>query len=186
MNKKNWFTLIELVISITIIWILFLLSYAPYSFYQKKASLKVTSREISQILSEARNMAINWAVTNTWNISIWVYFDSSSNFSNNNIKIFSYPHNIDKININKEAWWNIHLIKTLQLKKWIIIDNIISKDNLLFFFESITWKLTYYTWEWMNKIELEQDKIDITFSYKWSTNLNKTIEYFTNTNIMEY
>jgi prepilin-type N-terminal cleavage/methylation domain-containing protein len=59
MNTKKAFTLIELMIAITIIVILTMASYAPYTYYQNKAKLKVTSREISQLLYEARNMAIN-------------------------------------------------------------------------------------------------------------------------------
>jgi Tfp pilus assembly protein FimT len=46
-------------IAITIIVILTMITYAPYSYYQNKASLKVTAREISQLLNESRNMAIN-------------------------------------------------------------------------------------------------------------------------------
>jgi len=52
MITKKAFTLIELMIAITIVVILTMATYAPYNYYQNKAKLKVTTREISQILYE--------------------------------------------------------------------------------------------------------------------------------------
>jgi prepilin-type N-terminal cleavage/methylation domain-containing protein len=57
--KKSAFTLIELMITITIIVVLTMVTYAPYNYYQNKAKLKVSLREIGQLLYEARNMAVN-------------------------------------------------------------------------------------------------------------------------------
>lgn len=187
MNIKKAFTLIELMISITIIVILTMVSYAPYNYYQNKAKLKVTTREVSQLLYESRNMAINWAIWNAWNISIWVYFDSSIT-EKDKIKVFSYPHDIDHLDITYLEWWDVKLLKTLILKKWIWIDSIESKDNLLFVFDAITGDLKYYNWiGWVRTI-VNEDSIAINFSYKWSTspNLARTINYFTNTNIIDY
>jgi prepilin-type N-terminal cleavage/methylation domain-containing protein len=58
-EKKSGFTLIELLVSITILFILMMMSYVPYSYYQKKAKLRLASREISQSFYEAKNMAIS-------------------------------------------------------------------------------------------------------------------------------
>jgi hypothetical protein len=38
---------------------LVLATYTPYNYYMNKAKVKSASREISQALYEARNMAIN-------------------------------------------------------------------------------------------------------------------------------
>jgi len=57
--KKGGFTLVELIVTITIIIILSLMTYLPYSHYQNKAKLKLASREISQSFYEAKNMAIS-------------------------------------------------------------------------------------------------------------------------------
>jgi prepilin-type N-terminal cleavage/methylation domain-containing protein len=57
-NNKA-FTLIEFMVAITIMAIMLLIVYAPYSYYSNKAKVKITSKEISQILFEARNMAIH-------------------------------------------------------------------------------------------------------------------------------
>jgi len=53
------FTLIEFMVAISIFFILATASYAPYSYYSKKAKIRLTGKEISQILNEARNMSIN-------------------------------------------------------------------------------------------------------------------------------
>jgi prepilin-type N-terminal cleavage/methylation domain-containing protein len=56
---KFGFTLIELMITITIIVVLTMMTYAPYNYYQNKAKLKITLRQVSQLLYESRNMAVN-------------------------------------------------------------------------------------------------------------------------------
>ncbi|MDR1987683.1 MAG: prepilin-type N-terminal cleavage/methylation domain-containing protein [Candidatus Peribacteria bacterium] len=58
-KTKNAFTLIELLVSITILFLLMMMVYAPYSFYEKKARLKLASSEISQSFYEAKNMAVS-------------------------------------------------------------------------------------------------------------------------------
>lgn len=52
------FTLIELMVVITIMSILMFASYIPYEHHQKKVTLRLAAKEISQSLSEARNLAI--------------------------------------------------------------------------------------------------------------------------------
>ena len=186
---KFGFTLIELMITITIIVVLTMMTYAPYNYYQNKAKLKITLRQVSQLLYESRNMAVNWAVWTSWNISIWVYFDNSS-FEKNIVKVFSYPHDIDIVDINNIEWWDIKLLQTITLQDWIQIDYIDTKPNMLFVFDAITWNLKYYTWK-LDKREnyIDNDnQISINFSYKWSNsdNLKKEIIYFTSTNIIDY
>ena len=90
MKNKKWFTLVELMIVISIIGIMMSMAYAPYSFFQKKAELRVAAKEISKTLSESRNLAIHWTSSGWINQSIWVYFDKNNK---NIIKIFSYDYN---------------------------------------------------------------------------------------------
>jgi prepilin-type N-terminal cleavage/methylation domain-containing protein len=59
MNKKSGFTIIELMIVITMISIISLATYMPYAHHQKKTLIKQAAREITQSLSEARNLATN-------------------------------------------------------------------------------------------------------------------------------
>ena len=58
-TKCSAFTLIELMVVITIMSIVMFASYLPYAHHQKKTLLKQASREISQSLSDARNLAIH-------------------------------------------------------------------------------------------------------------------------------
>jgi hypothetical protein len=36
-----------------------MIAYAPYNYFQKKAELRVASKQISKTLSESRNLAIH-------------------------------------------------------------------------------------------------------------------------------
>jgi prepilin-type N-terminal cleavage/methylation domain-containing protein len=70
MNHKNAFTLIELMVVITIMGIIMFTSYIPYQYHQKKTALKLAAREVSQSLSEARNLALHGLDTGSGNLSL--------------------------------------------------------------------------------------------------------------------
>ncbi|NCO31343.1 prepilin-type N-terminal cleavage/methylation domain-containing protein [bacterium] len=57
--EKKAFTLFELIVAISIVMILMMMTFAPYSYFQNKAKLKLSAREISQSFYEARNMAVS-------------------------------------------------------------------------------------------------------------------------------
>lgn len=78
-NKKWFLALIELLIAITIFFILVVMSYANYAYYQNIARVKLSLKEISQSINTAKNMAISWYDDNSKNQSIWVYFEKWSN-----------------------------------------------------------------------------------------------------------
>ena len=174
-------------IAITIMAIITLVSYAPYNYYKKKMKLKNTASQITQILYDARNKAVNWTVWTNWNVSIGVYFNAST-FENNQINMFSYPYNYDQNLISYIENNDIKKIKTFKLEKWIQIDSIEWWNNLLFYFNAITWKVSYYKWNWAVRSDVLDDKININISYKGSNsrNLNKEISYFTYTNVIDY
>ena len=85
MRDKKAFTLIELIVSISILVIVMMFSYAPYNLYQNRAKVKLATREVAQSLYEAKNMAISWV---KWknnsddskqefkNKSVWVFLTS--------------------------------------------------------------------------------------------------------------
>lgn len=70
------FTLIELIVVITIIGIISLSVYMPYSHHQKKTLLHQASKELSQSLSEARNLAVHGRASGSGNLHIGLYIAS--------------------------------------------------------------------------------------------------------------
>jgi hypothetical protein len=136
-------------------------------------------------LYDSRNMAVNGMIWSVWNVSIWVFFDTNNN---NEIKVYSYPHDINQTDISYIESADVVKIKSLFLDEWVQIDWIEWKANLLFFFDSISWELKYYSWNWPTRNPVVDNEVVINFSYKWSTsaNLQKNITYFTSTNIIDY
>ena len=174
-DKKKWFTLIEIMIVISIVWMMMAMAHAPYSYFQKKIELKVAAKQIAKTLSESRSMAIHWI--NVWNKnqSIWVYFDKTKK---NIIEIYSYDCN-DVSNRTK--------LKEIKIEQNIQVDKISGKNTMLFFFNSITGDGKFF-----EKLDLTneviENKINIEFSYKWASRsvLQRNIEYYTKTYISDY
>lgn len=187
----NWFTLIELIIAMSIFFIIVVSTYAPYNYYSQKARLNIVTKEISQSLYNARNIAINWSSDNSWNTSIWIYLDTTP-WNNTKIEYFSYPYSFSWSQIIPIEWWNIKKIKTIKFSGPVEINTVWWKDNLLFFFSSISWSWWYYYYN-NNPIPntrhvLNLENIIINVSYKWTSALwlTKEIIYNTNTNIVDY
>lgn len=179
------FTLFELIIAITIIALLMVMSYAPYNYYSNKAKVKITAKEISQILYETRNLAIQGVDNGFWNLSFWVYFDSSDT-NKNLIQIFSFPYTYTQSQIKPDiSDDNIKLYKTYKLLPGIQIDNVDSQDNWLFFFSSIYWSWSYFYYN-PSKNNFSNDIIEINFSFKWSDALKSKVDYIIRTNIVDY
>ncbi len=187
--KKNLkgFTLMEFLVASTIVVLLTLMTYVPYSHYQNKAKIKIASREISQSFYESKNMATWWITSNNSNKSVWLYITTDP-LTSNTINFFSYPYDIEEINITNSVWWFTELIKEKKLQDWVSIVDLWTYDNLLFFYESITWKSKIYTFNSWNKIEVIDDILEITISYKNSSSdsLKSRLNYYTNTNIIDY
>ena len=181
------FTLIELVVSMTIFFVIVMATYVPYSYYQNKSKISQSTKEIIQSLYEARNMAINWTSSGS-NLSIWLYFDSRKAHKGS-IRFLSYPYTFTWSQIAREPWGQVNLLKTINLQTWIEINSIDAKSNWLFLFDAISWKGKYYYWDsFWNKKEILTPEIKINFSYKNSDspNLKKEIIYYTKTNIADY
>ncbi len=185
MKKNNkWFTLIELMIVISISILLMVSIYAPYSYYWNKAKLKISKTQIAKAIYQARNMAIYWL--NNWNKnnSIWVYFDNSD-INKNYIKIYSYPYDYSwpKNNFSNSS---IQLVRKIKLQSWVWITKINSQNNALFYFHAISWTGSYYFYNPVQN-EFSDKKIIINFSFKNSwPNLSSKDVYYTLTNIVDY
>lgn len=171
-SKKSAFTLIELMVAITIIGIISLASYVPYAHHQKKVLLNQAVREVSQSMSEARNLAIHWLNTGSWNVHVGLYFSSGATqieyyTSTGALNISSLPGDTYKIK---------------QLPQWINIRSIWwTNTEKLISFSAIagSWSLQWGAWD---------DEIEFTVSYKNTSSavLQRELTYYTKSNISDY
>ncbi len=185
--EKKAFTLFELIVAISIVMILMMMTFAPYSYFQNKAKLKLSAREISQSFYEARNMAVSWIKDINWNKSIWIYMTTNQP-DNNKIIFFSYPYNIDENSINNIELWDTKILKIKLLQDGIKINDLWGSNSVLFFYNSIYWESKIYSFDTIPKTEITLDEISIIFSFKNATtaNLRKELIYFKGTNIVDY
>lgn len=188
LHTKSGFTLIELIIAVTAFCVIALTAIAPYNHYINKAKLKQTDKEVSQMLYEARNMAINGISTWSGNLSVAIYFNAQS-WGNESIDILTMPHNFTEDKIDRVVWSEITFHKTYKLPKWVKMKEIAWHNNALFFFDAITWKGKYYYWSVSGiRQDLTDNVINIAYNYKDSDKsiFNRSIEYYTQTNIVDY
>lgn len=186
--KVKGFTLIELLVSMTIMFILISTVYIPYSHYQNKLLLRQWIKEISQSIIEARNLSINWITSFSWNLSVWIYINSED-ANDEYIKIFSYPHSFTWSQIEAIETSDIKLIKIKTLPYWVKVNEINSESKYLLYFDSITWDWNYIFWDSLwNKKVFTWSIIDIKLSFKNSSSqsLQKNINYYTKSNIIDY
>ena len=184
-KQKKAFSFIELIISMAIIATLTLVAYAPYNYYSNKAKVKATSKEISQILYESRNLAIHGLDKWSWNLSVWVYFDNTE-ADKNTIQIFVFPFSYTWVQIKPDlSDVNILIHKSYKFLPGVQIDSVGWKNNWLFLFTAIKWEWNYFYYDPSQNTFL-LDEIDITFSYKWSIALKSKVNYLTRTNISDY
>lgn len=186
-KTKSAYTFIELMVVITIISILSIATYVPYSFYQNKEKLRTWAKEIAQSIVEARNLAINWLSNSNSNVSIGLYFDKNLK---NKLEFFSYPFDYVgplKTTEDTEAW--IKLLKTREIPAWISINNVEWHENFYIVYDAISWNAKYF---------YENNNIFIPYTQTWTININiwfmwrtsgifsKTVKYDTQTYISDY
>ena len=75
---SKWFTLIELLITMTIIMLISTISFSNYIYRSQLDSVRYWSKQITQLLTLARNQSIYWYYwTENWNTTnknIAIYF----------------------------------------------------------------------------------------------------------------
>lgn len=187
LNRNNkWYTLIEMLIAITIFIIMTVFTFSSYIHYQKKAILHDWIKDLSQSLYEARNFAINWLNSDSYNKTIWLYLEKNSNV----IKYYSYDYTMSwsQIVLDDTRPW-IELFKTKTLNDHFYIEDILNKDNWMFLFESISWKGEYFYFDsYWHRNPFSIDEIDIKVSYDHSSSslLSKYVKFYTHTYITDY
>lgn len=186
-NTKSAYTLIELIVVISIIMFLTVMTYVPYNFYSNKEKVRLWAKEISQTLSEARNMAINWLSNSNSNLKIWIYFDKNAG---NKIRYLSYPYSFSgTYKVEEDLTQNIRLIKEKEIPEFISINKINDKENMLFLYDSITWDISLKTINsWLAQTYTSTWILEINFWFKWADSgpLTKTVKYNTKTFITDY
>jgi len=167
-----WFTLIEMLIVITIMGIISVSAFLPYAHHQKKVLVKQWVKEVSQTIAEARNFALNGLVSGSWNVFIALDFSSWAT---------SIPYYVSSWSINP---WNISsttLYREKKLPTWVQLDSMWWWEELLISFSPISWELDVFP-------ALANSPIEFTLSYKWSRSsaLQKTVRYYTESFISDY
>lgn len=185
-NLTKWFTLIELMAVMTIMAFLVMTVAIPYMFYQNKARVRVTKKEITQILYEARNMAINGFSSGSVNQSIGLLFDTKN--SKTSLSFLAFPFSATWSDITLDDI-EAKIIKKIDLEPWMQIDSVWWKKTVLFFFQSVYWDGKYYSWNDSNiRQNITDTEIPIIFSFKWAWtwSLQSSVTYYTKTNIVDY
>lgn len=187
MKKNAWFTLIELMVVMSMFAIMVAVTYIPYSYYEVKQRVKIWGKQVSQILYEARNMAINGQSDNNKNVSVGVVFDIEN--EKNKVILLTYPYTFTGSEIGALETSEIKKIRTLDLPKWVQLEDVWGKKKALFFFQSISGQGKFWWWDTTGvKSEFPAGDIEVKLSFKWSTetNLQKIIHYYTYTHIIDY
>lgn len=180
--NKKWFTLIELMVTMTILIIVSTFSYIPYNYYQNKFKLNLAGNQISQSFYEAKSLAISWASSWEKNSSILLVLDNSEDYKNS-IRFYKVPFDED---FSDSLLSDSYLEKTINLPNKIFINKIWDKDKLIFYFKSVSWELVLYDND-INELS-SISELGISFWY-WDqsvSTLTKELTYYTTTNIIDY
>lgn len=194
-KNLNWFTFVELVISITIISLLVMSTYIPYSMQSKKWEMKIISKTLVQNIVRWWEYARNWlAIKNWWgskNASIWVYLNMdkvdllSFDFRWENEDDATYFDRIDTSS-------SLSIVDSLDLNE-IEIKEICSGwicfDRWLILFESIYWNTSLHRvndiWE-TTLLTWDDMKIVINFKNTIWWPLEREITFDKETRLLNY
>ena len=156
---------------ITIVGIISLATYMPYAHHQKKTLVKQAAKELSQTLSESRNLAIHALDTGSWNVYVW-------------IDLIPWAWKIDYYTatggLNLFASENLY--KTKQLPTWVQIFSINWDETTPVYmsFSPIigSWEIPWTSW----------DTVEAIVAYKWSSSdvLQKELIYYRKSFISDY
>lgn len=179
MKNKKWFTLIELMVAITIFFIMSTYTYVNYTYYQNITQVKLSLKDISQSINDAKNMAINWYQVWWKNQSIWLYLSWGSN------ELYYYAYDFSWAILNYLD--SSKIVKTKKLQNNVFIKDISGNNNAMIYFNSIYWTPElYYFNPAKNIITSWSLKIDISFKDAVNPPLKRSLEYTKSTNRIDY
>lgn len=192
-KSQKWFTLLELMLSVWLIFAIVVSAFIPYSFKQSKARVKITTKILTETITEARNLAVNGLDYNfdtstpeRNNTSVWVLLEKGND---NPLKIFLYKP--ESTNVKGEEVTNeVALYKEKLIQKDTGLSTINAnweKDNLLIYFEAITGEVKIYDKDGTELTDAWNEiKFNISYKASTETSLNKDITYFPLTNVIDY
>lgn len=166
------FTLIELIVVITIVGMISLATYMPYAHHQQKTLVKQAAKEFSQTLSESRNLAIHGLDTWSWNVYVWIHIVPWST----NLDYYTSTRWLDILSLPATPY------KVKKLPRWVEVMSINWDDSSarLLEFAPITW-----SWE---IVWISDDILEIVLRYKKSDSpaLQKKLTYYRKSFISDY
>lgn len=178
------FTLIELMVVVTIFFILSLAAYIPYAFHQKRTLLQQSVRESSQSLYEAKNLAINGLDTGIGNNHIVLSFSKNSPIIEYRIipAAVTFPLTLTQIE-------TYPIYKTKNLPRWVFFEGIKDISNTTvfdegaFIFAAISWS------GFILPSALDSaTQVSLIFSYQHSSDtvLQRQIQFYPSSHISDY
>lgn len=172
-QRISAFTLLELMIVITIIGIISVASYMPYAHHQKKVLVKQAARELSQSFSEARNLAINGLLSGSGNVNTALRFASGAT----KLEYYIYT---EALSANYDATF-MKIMKEKDLPKWVQVKSVNTMPQDFF--------VSYEAILWASQNSLSTSwAIDIVLAYKntGSPVLQQTVSYYPASFISDY
>ncbi|MCH8518667.1 type II secretion system GspH family protein [Candidatus Gracilibacteria bacterium] len=171
------FTLIELIVVITIMGIISLGVYLPYSHHQKKTIIKQATKEVSQSLSEARNLAIHGRSTGSGNLHVGLFFEDT-----HTLLYHGYPLSATG-SLN-----NAELLKTKKLPRGATFTG--SLIGIEYFFEAISGELIKREIQSNGNFlagDIEEIEIfELSYMGASTQSLQESFDYYTKSHITEF
>ncbi len=164
-RTSSGFTLIELMIVMTIIGILFVGSYVPYDYYSRLSRIRISTEKIHQSMEDARILAQNGQLFpgTTKNADIWLLLEKGAH----TLSMFAYLSGSHSFTEDDNA----KIIKVILLEDSINI-NTLPVDRLLIEYSAPNATMEIYT-----SPTATGSDFDMTIGWRTSTegSLSRTI-----------
>ena len=148
---SKWFTLIEILITMTIIMLISTISFSNYIYRSQLDSIRYWSKQITQLLTLARNQSI-----------YWYYWTTDWNTTNKNIAIYFKK---DKNTVRKRiAFWQYFLWENLRILLW---RNLILPHAFIVFVPVLLWSEPGKVLECLDEVTLWRKCKIICDIYNW-------------------